>query len=66
MEIKKRKMYWVGGNLVIGLPREVIRQFGLESGQEIDTYCHDNKLIVDLSTAGKPRPFVTPAEGVAA
>jgi hypothetical protein len=64
--IKKRKLWYQSGNLIMSIPREVIRHFKLEPGDEVDTYCFDNKLIIDLNTAGKPKPFVTPAEVEAA
>lgn len=57
MELKKRKMWMNGGNLVIAIPRELARHFKLVAGNEIDTYYYDNKLIVDLTSAGEPRLF---------
>jgi hypothetical protein len=62
MEVKRRKIWQSGGNLIISLPRDVVRHYSLAAGDEVDAYCFDHKLIVDLKTAGKPKPFVAPVE----
>jgi hypothetical protein len=46
-----------GRNLRLTIPREVIKHFGLEVGDEFDLLWEDQKLIVDLSSSKRSKLF---------
>jgi antitoxin component of MazEF toxin-antitoxin module len=51
-----------GRNLRLTIPREVIKHFGLEVGDEFDMLWEDQKLIVDLSSGERSKLFDPPAQ----
>jgi antitoxin component of MazEF toxin-antitoxin module len=61
---KRIKVREIGGNLTMTIPRDVGLHFGIVRGTELDVFCQDEKLIVDLTSGQRSRLFDPPAKAV--
>jgi antitoxin component of MazEF toxin-antitoxin module len=62
MYTKRVKLRDNGGNLVLTIPRDLVRHFGLAAGTAYDIFCDNRQLTVDLTSAERTKLFDAPAK----
>jgi antitoxin component of MazEF toxin-antitoxin module len=62
MYTRRLKFRAWGGNTVLTVPRDLVRQMGIEAGMAFDISCTGEKIIVDLTTKEHSKLFDPPAK----